>query len=160
MVEGEKRRLWIPSGLAYGDHGNPAGPLVFDVELLSILAPPPPPPGTWVPTEEHFLENGAPVEPRSATQWYWAIQHAAADAWGYCSARRVAKWYTIHGQNAFVYYWTHVPDGHTSAHHSCELPFLFGVQSETKEQSRHDGGMFHINASSPRELMLSTNMSA
>ncbi len=40
MVEGEKRRLWIPANLAYGDTpsrpGAPAGPLVFDVELIEI----------------------------------------------------------------------------------------------------------------------------
>jgi peptidylprolyl isomerase len=40
MVEGEKRRVWIPSNLAYGDKperpGAPAGPLVFDVELIEI----------------------------------------------------------------------------------------------------------------------------
>lgn len=37
MVEGEKRRFWIPANLAY--EGNPRGPqgmLVFDVELLEI----------------------------------------------------------------------------------------------------------------------------
>lgn len=40
MVEGEKTRFWIPGKLAYGDQpkgGAPAGMLVFDVELLSIL---------------------------------------------------------------------------------------------------------------------------
>jgi hypothetical protein len=38
MVEGEERRFWIPEGLAYrGAPGKPAGMLVFDVELLSIL---------------------------------------------------------------------------------------------------------------------------
>ncbi len=37
MVEGEKRRFWIPEKLAYkGKAGAPAGMLVFDVELLSI----------------------------------------------------------------------------------------------------------------------------
>jgi peptidylprolyl isomerase len=37
MVEGEKRRLWIPEELAYkGQPGAPAGMLVFDIELLSI----------------------------------------------------------------------------------------------------------------------------
>ena len=37
MVEGEKRRLWIPEKLAYrGQKGKPAGMLVFDVELISI----------------------------------------------------------------------------------------------------------------------------
>jgi FKBP-type peptidyl-prolyl cis-trans isomerase len=40
MVEGEKRRLWIPANLAYGEtppQGAPAGMLVFDVELLEIV---------------------------------------------------------------------------------------------------------------------------
>jgi FKBP-type peptidyl-prolyl cis-trans isomerase len=37
MVEGEKRRLWIPEALAYqGQSGKPAGMLVFDVELIRI----------------------------------------------------------------------------------------------------------------------------
>jgi peptidylprolyl isomerase len=47
MVVGEKRRLWIPAALAYGDRprgGAPAGDLVFDVELLDIVAAPKPPP--------------------------------------------------------------------------------------------------------------------
>ena len=43
MVVGEKRRLWIPGKLAYGERprmGAPTGDLVFDVELLDIAAPP------------------------------------------------------------------------------------------------------------------------
>ena len=47
MVEGEKRRFWIPGNLAYGDKparpGAPAGTLVFDVELLEIDRPIPAP---------------------------------------------------------------------------------------------------------------------
>ncbi len=46
MVVGEKRRLWIPGTLAYGDHprmGAPGGDLVFDVELLEVKAAPKPP---------------------------------------------------------------------------------------------------------------------
>ena len=40
MVEGEKRRLWIPEALAYkGSAGAPKGMLVFDVELLKIEKP-------------------------------------------------------------------------------------------------------------------------
>ena len=39
MVVGDKARFWIPAALAYGDKpkgGAPGGPLVFDIELLSI----------------------------------------------------------------------------------------------------------------------------
>jgi FKBP-type peptidyl-prolyl cis-trans isomerase len=37
MVEGEKRRFWIPESLAYqGAAGSPQGMLVFDVELIKI----------------------------------------------------------------------------------------------------------------------------
>jgi FKBP-type peptidyl-prolyl cis-trans isomerase len=46
MVQGEKRRFWIPANLAYGDNpggGRPGGTLVFDVELLGIRKTPPPP---------------------------------------------------------------------------------------------------------------------
>jgi peptidylprolyl isomerase len=38
MVEGEKRRFWIPENLAYkGRPGAPKGMLVFDVELIKIM---------------------------------------------------------------------------------------------------------------------------
>lgn len=39
MVEGEKRRFWIPAELAYGENpggGRPGGMLVFDIELIKI----------------------------------------------------------------------------------------------------------------------------
>jgi peptidylprolyl isomerase len=37
MVQGEKRRLWIPEALAYkGQEGRPKGMLVFDVELIDM----------------------------------------------------------------------------------------------------------------------------
>jgi FKBP-type peptidyl-prolyl cis-trans isomerase len=42
MVEGERRRFWIPQELAYGANpsgGRPGGMLVFDVELLDIVDP-------------------------------------------------------------------------------------------------------------------------
>ncbi|KDO18050.1 hypothetical protein SPRG_00814 [Saprolegnia parasitica CBS 223.65] len=44
MCVGEKRRLTIPSGMGYGDHGSPPtipgkATLVFDVELLAIKNP-------------------------------------------------------------------------------------------------------------------------
>ena len=35
MVEGEKRRFWIPERLAY-QGGEPKGMLVFDIELIDI----------------------------------------------------------------------------------------------------------------------------
>lgn len=46
MVEGEKRRFWIPADLAYGEKpegGRPGGMLVFDVELFGIKEAPKPP---------------------------------------------------------------------------------------------------------------------
>jgi FKBP-type peptidyl-prolyl cis-trans isomerase len=46
MVQGEKRRFWIPGPLAYDGSpggGRPKGMLVFDVELLGIKKAPPPP---------------------------------------------------------------------------------------------------------------------
>ncbi|MES1205554.1 MAG: FKBP-type peptidyl-prolyl cis-trans isomerase [Pseudomonadota bacterium] len=47
MVKGEKRRLWIPAALAYGDKSTkpdaPAGDLVFDIELLDFVYMPEPP---------------------------------------------------------------------------------------------------------------------
>jgi hypothetical protein len=37
MVEGEKRRFWIPANLAYaGSPDKPQGTLVFDIELIRI----------------------------------------------------------------------------------------------------------------------------
>jgi FKBP-type peptidyl-prolyl cis-trans isomerase len=37
MTEGEERRLWVPEALGYGGAaGKPTGPLVFDVELVSV----------------------------------------------------------------------------------------------------------------------------
>ncbi len=39
MVEGEKRRFWIPARLAYeGQPGSPQGMLVFDIELIRIVS--------------------------------------------------------------------------------------------------------------------------
>jgi FKBP-type peptidyl-prolyl cis-trans isomerase len=49
MVEGEKRKIWIPASLAYGNNpsgGKPAGDLIYEIELLKIYpstALPPPP---------------------------------------------------------------------------------------------------------------------
>ena len=40
LTKGEKARFWIPATLAYGDKparpGAPAGPLVFDIELVDF----------------------------------------------------------------------------------------------------------------------------
>ena len=60
MVEGEKRRFWIPANLAYGDTphrpGGPFGTLVFDVELLGIKKAPPAP---AVPTDVAAVPKNA-----------------------------------------------------------------------------------------------------
>src|SRR2546428_2159536 len=42
MVTGEKRRLWIPEGLAYRGQREPKGTLVFDVELIDVPSHAPP----------------------------------------------------------------------------------------------------------------------
>ena len=36
MVEGEKRRFWIPEAMAYAGNGPVSGDLVFDIELIKI----------------------------------------------------------------------------------------------------------------------------
>jgi len=41
MVEGEKRRFWIPANLAYGENpqgDSPRGLLVFEIELIRIVS--------------------------------------------------------------------------------------------------------------------------
>jgi FKBP-type peptidyl-prolyl cis-trans isomerase len=61
MVEGEKRRFWIPEDLAYGKGGGgrPGGMLVFDVELLKILAIPKAPADVAVaPPEAEVTSTG------------------------------------------------------------------------------------------------------
>jgi FKBP-type peptidyl-prolyl cis-trans isomerase len=43
MVPGEKRKLWIPAKLAYGESpkwGNPAGDLTYEIELVEIIHSP------------------------------------------------------------------------------------------------------------------------
>jgi len=40
MVQGEKRRFWIPESLAYQGKRDPKGMLVFDVELISFTESP------------------------------------------------------------------------------------------------------------------------
>ena len=62
MVVGEKRRFWIPAELAYGERpqrpGAPAGDLVFDVELLEILAAPKAPENLTPPADAKKTKSG------------------------------------------------------------------------------------------------------
>ncbi|HEV3457203.1 MAG TPA: FKBP-type peptidyl-prolyl cis-trans isomerase [Thermoanaerobaculia bacterium] len=60
MVEGEKRRLWIPEKLAYAGHPDrPQGMLVFDVELLDVLHLPDVPPDVAAPpADAQHSESG------------------------------------------------------------------------------------------------------
>ncbi len=54
MRAGEKRRVWIPAALAYGEvarPGVPTGPLTFDIELLEILREPEPVPDPPAPPD-------------------------------------------------------------------------------------------------------------
>lgn len=56
MVAGDRARVWVPVELAFNNEpGRPAGPVVFDLELLAIAPPTPPvttppPPTKLVPT--------------------------------------------------------------------------------------------------------------
>ncbi|MEI6712140.1 MAG: FKBP-type peptidyl-prolyl cis-trans isomerase [Verrucomicrobiota bacterium] len=64
MVEGEKRRFWIPADLAYGENpggGRPGGTLVFDIELISIKKAPKPPELT-APADAEKTPTGASVK--------------------------------------------------------------------------------------------------
>jgi FKBP-type peptidyl-prolyl cis-trans isomerase len=60
MVEGEKRRFWIPEALAYKGQREPKGMLVFDVELLSFMPSPsePPPDVKAVPSDAKRTASG------------------------------------------------------------------------------------------------------
>merc|ERR1712039_92462 len=84
--------------------------------------------------------------------WYWAAQHAGADQWSGCYARRTAEWVTRAGQKAYFYRWTYAPKGPNGAfprlaHHAVEQPFVFHVLSENAEEIKEDGGKYHIDAS-------------
>ncbi|HEV8548294.1 MAG TPA: FKBP-type peptidyl-prolyl cis-trans isomerase [Polyangiaceae bacterium] len=53
MVEGEKRRLWMPAKLAYGNAvGGPSEDLVLELELVSIPEPPPAPADVKAPPKD------------------------------------------------------------------------------------------------------------
>jgi FKBP-type peptidyl-prolyl cis-trans isomerase len=66
MARGEKRRIWVPAALAYGDSSadpaKPSGDLVFDIELLGILpgsdAPLVPPDLSPVPSDAKRTRSG------------------------------------------------------------------------------------------------------
>ncbi|MCP3963562.1 MAG: FKBP-type peptidylprolyl isomerase [bacterium] len=58
MVEGEKRRFWIPDSLAYKGKRGPQGTLVFDVELLEILTPKAPADVAAPPTGAEVTKSG------------------------------------------------------------------------------------------------------
>jgi FKBP-type peptidyl-prolyl cis-trans isomerase len=53
MVEGEKRRLWMPAALAYGNvPGGPTDDLVLDLELIAIPDAPKAPPDVKEPPKD------------------------------------------------------------------------------------------------------------
>jgi peptidylprolyl isomerase len=53
MVEGEKRRLWMPAALAYGNApGSPTEGLILDLELLGLPEAPPAPADLKAPPKD------------------------------------------------------------------------------------------------------------
>lgn len=86
------------------------------------------------------------------TKWYWAAQHAGADQWSNCFARRTASWVMQSGRNAYFYRWSYAPQRPNGefpklADHACEVPFVFHVLSETPQQAAESGGVYHITSS-------------
>jgi peptidylprolyl isomerase len=55
MVEGDRRRIWVPSALAYGKRESfvnaPRGDMTFEVELVRIIPVPPAPPDVKAPPQ-------------------------------------------------------------------------------------------------------------
>lgn len=61
MVQGEKRRAWIPAELApkYRAEGPMGQPVVFDIELVGLIpVPDPPPTGVSPPADGERLSSG------------------------------------------------------------------------------------------------------
>jgi len=84
MVTGEKRRFWIPAGLAYGESpggGRPGGLLVFDVELLSIKQAPKPPavPEDVAAAPESATKTASGIASRVLTKGTGTVHPKATD---------------------------------------------------------------------------------
>jgi len=76
MARGEKRRIWVPAVLAYGDSSvdpaKPSGDLVFDIQLLAILpgSEPPSVPPDLSPVPKDAKRTGSGLA-------YRILQHGA-----------------------------------------------------------------------------------
>lgn len=59
MVEGERRRFWVPEHLGYeGMPGAPMGQLIFEVQLIEIVEQPDSPPSVEVPQNASLTATG------------------------------------------------------------------------------------------------------
>jgi FKBP-type peptidyl-prolyl cis-trans isomerase len=88
MVEGETRRFWIPSELAYGDRpmrpGAPSGPLTFDVELIKITPgakplPVPPTPADVAAPPKDAKKTASGLEYKSLSKGTGTVHPTPAD---------------------------------------------------------------------------------
>jgi FKBP-type peptidyl-prolyl cis-trans isomerase len=87
MAIGERRRLWVPTGLALaGEKGQPSGMVVIDVELLDIVPSPAVPP----PDVEHPPEDAA----RSESGLAWKVLRAGTGSARPRAQSRVIVHYT------------------------------------------------------------------
>lgn len=97
----------------------------------------------------NLYSNEQPRPGGNYSKWWWAYKHATVDEHNTCRSRRMARWITDAGQDAYWYYWTYPPKGYNGrypslAHHACEQPFIFHVLSETPGQIADDNGAYHI----------------
>ena len=100
MVEGEKRRFWIPEAVAYKGQREPKGMLVFDVELISFMPS---------PTEAPSDVKAAPADAKkTASGLAYKVQKPGTGARKPSASSQVT-----------VHYWAGRPTGSCSTARSC-----------------------------------------
>ena len=110
MVEGERRRLWVPAAMAYGKRLNfanaPKGDMTFEVELVRIIALPPAPTDLAGPPKDttketkHTKDAKAPTKSTKSGLTYQVL------------TKGTGKRHPLEENRAQVIYSAWTPDGH------------------------------------------------